>query len=79
MTENGYTYTHDQGFRSVRLDRTGEYSSFLTALNASKTNSSTNYESVNDWIYGEVSHDTGFYKKVEYSWDSNLDKDYGTE
>ena len=78
-TYNGYTYTHDREFRSIRLDKAGGYNSFLTALNASKENSSTNYESVNDWIYGEVPHDTGYYKKVEYSWDSNLDKDYGTE
>ena len=51
----------------------------VLALNASKTESSSNYASVYDWIYGEVPHDTGFYKLVEYSWDSNLDKDYGTE
>ena len=78
-TYNGYTYTHDREFRSIRLDKSGEYNSFLAALNASKTESETNYESVYDWIYGEVPHDTGFYKKVDYSWDSNLDKDYGTE
>ena len=78
-TYNGYTYTHDREFRSIRLDKSGEYNSFLAALNASKTESETNYGSVYDWIYGEVPHDTGFYKKVDYSWDSNLDKDYGTE
>ena len=79
--EDNYKYTHDHKFRSIRLDRSGNYDSFLATLNKDGVRyySDTSYDSVYDWIYGEIDHDNGFYKKVEYSWDSNLDKDFGTE
>ena len=81
--EDNYKYTHDHKFRSIRLDELGQatYDSFLATLNKDGVRyySDTAYDSVYDWIYGEVDHDSGFYKKVEYSWDSNLDKDFGTE
>ena len=79
--EDHYMYTHDHQFRSFRLDDSGEYDSFLATLNKEGVRyySDTSYDSVYDWIYGEIDHDDGFYQRVEYSWDSNLDKDFGTE
>ena len=79
-TGTQYKYTHDHYFRSIWLDREGKNDSFLDILNTDcRWNSDTPYRSIYDYIYGEIDHDNGFYKKVEYSWDSNLDKDFGTE
>ena len=75
--ETGYeNYTHDDEFTSVQLTEAGGTSSFLNDLNYS---TDSDHETVFDWIYNEIDHDKGFYKKVAYEWDTNLDKDYGTE
>lgn len=75
--ETGYeNYTHDDQFTSIQLSEAGGTSAFVNDLNYC---TDSDYETVFDWIYNEIDHDKGFYKKVAYEWDTNLDKDYGTE
>ena len=75
--ETGYeNYTHDDQFTSIQLSEAGGTSTFVNDLNYC---TDSDYETVFDWIYNEIDHDKGFYKKVAYEWDTNLDKDYGTE
>ena len=82
-------YTHDHEFQSIQLDKSTNPNR-TSALLLSKLNAgtATSYETIPDWIRGCVGKNIngkdmtgyqGMYKKKAYSWDSNLDKDYGSE